>query len=51
MPEFQTVAVVGLGYIGFPTAALIASRGMKVMGIDNNRRCGQDRCIRRDPHR
>jgi UDP-N-acetyl-D-mannosaminuronic acid dehydrogenase len=36
MPEFQKVAVVGLGYIGLPTAALIASRGMQVVGIDTN---------------
>jgi UDP-N-acetyl-D-mannosaminuronic acid dehydrogenase len=34
MPEFQKVAVIGLGYIGLPTAALIASRGMQVVGID-----------------
>lgn len=36
MPEFQKVAVFGLGYIGLPTAALIASRGMQVVGIDTN---------------
>ena len=36
MHEIHKVAVVGLGYIGLPTAALIASRGMKVVGIDNN---------------
>ena len=36
MPEFQKVAVVGLGYIGLPTAAVIASRGMHVVGIDTN---------------
>ena len=30
----QTVAVIGLGYIGLPTAALIARSGMKVLGID-----------------
>src|SRR5262245_12591001 len=36
MREFQKVAVVGLGYIGLPTAALIASRGMQVIGIDTN---------------
>lgn len=36
MPEFQKVAVIGLGYIGLPTAALIASRGMRVVGIDTN---------------
>jgi UDP-N-acetyl-D-mannosaminuronic acid dehydrogenase len=26
------VAVIGLGYIGLPTAALIASKGIKVVG-------------------
>lgn len=36
MHEFQKVAVIGLGYIGLPTAALIASRGMKVVGVDTN---------------
>ena len=36
MPEFQKVAVIGLGYIGLPTAALIASRGVQVVGIDAN---------------
>ena len=34
MHEFQKVAVIGLGYIGLPTAALIASRGIQVLGID-----------------
>lgn len=34
MPEFQKVTVVGLGYIGLPTAALIASRGFQVVGVD-----------------
>lgn len=32
--DFSTVCVVGLGYIGLPTAALIASRGPKVIGVD-----------------
>ena len=27
---------MGLGYIGLPTAALIASRGIQVQGIDVN---------------
>jgi UDP-N-acetyl-D-mannosaminuronic acid dehydrogenase len=35
-PEFQTISVIGLGYIGLPTAALIASRGFKVIGVDIN---------------
>ena len=28
------VSVIGLGYIGLPTAAVIASRGIKVCGVD-----------------
>lgn len=32
----MNVAVIGLGYIGLPTAALIASKGIKVLGIDVN---------------
>jgi UDP-N-acetyl-D-mannosaminuronic acid dehydrogenase len=39
MPEsFNSVCVVGLGYIGLPTAAMIASRGVRVVGVDINRR-------------
>ncbi len=30
------VTVIGLGYIGLPTAALIASKGIKVVGVDVN---------------
>ena len=33
---FNNVSVVGLGYIGLPTAAVIASRGIEVIGIDVN---------------
>ncbi|HLU04357.1 MAG TPA: UDP-N-acetyl-D-mannosamine dehydrogenase [Advenella sp.] len=32
----QTVSVIGLGYIGLPTAAMIASRKVKVIGVDIN---------------
>ena len=32
-PEHQ-VAVVGLGYIGLPTAAVLASYGWSVCGVD-----------------
>ena len=32
----KTVGMVGLGYIGLPTAAIIASRGLQVIGIDVN---------------
>lgn len=31
-----SVCVVGLGYIGLPTAAFIASKGIKVTGVDVN---------------
>jgi len=34
--SFKTISVIGLGYIGLPTAAVIASRGVKVVGIDVN---------------
>jgi UDP-N-acetyl-D-mannosaminuronic acid dehydrogenase len=34
----QTVCVVGLGYIGLPTAALLASNGYQVVGVDRNTR-------------
>ncbi len=32
----RTVAVVGLGYIGLPTAAVLASHGFRVIGVDTN---------------
>ena len=34
----KTVCVVGLGYIGLPTAATLASRGVEVIGVDINPR-------------
>lgn len=34
MKNKPSVVMVGLGYIGLPTAALIASTGLKVIGID-----------------
>ncbi|WP_299195352.1 UDP-N-acetyl-D-mannosamine dehydrogenase [uncultured Amphritea sp.] len=33
---FNTISVVGLGYIGLPTAAVFASRKVKVIGVDVN---------------
>jgi UDP-N-acetyl-D-mannosaminuronic acid dehydrogenase len=33
---FKTVSVIGLGYIGLPTAAVIASRDIQVIGVDLN---------------
>jgi len=34
--SFNTISVVGLGYIGLPTAAMFASKEKKVIGIDVN---------------
>ena len=34
---FKKVSVFGLGYIGLPTAAVIASRGIEVIGVDVSR--------------
>ena len=36
--EFKKVSVIGLGYIGLPTAAVIASRGIKVVGVEINQK-------------
>lgn len=33
---FRKVAVIGLGYIGLPTAAVLAGRGVEVVGVDIN---------------
>jgi len=35
---FEKICVVGLGYIGLPTAAVIASRCIEVIGIDVSKR-------------
>ncbi|CAE6928027.1 Belongs to the UDP-glucose GDP-mannose dehydrogenase family [Vibrio sp. B1REV9] len=34
--SFKKVSVIGLGYIGLPTAAVVASRGIEVVGVDVN---------------
>jgi len=34
--SIRTVSVVGLGYIGLPTAAVLASSGISVIGVDVN---------------
>ena len=36
--SFQTVSMIGLGYIGLPTAAMFAARRLKVIGVDINQR-------------
>lgn len=34
--QTKTVCVIGLGYIGLPTAALLAGKGYQVIGVDIN---------------
>lgn len=34
--SIQSISVIGLGYIGLPTAAVLASRKIKVIGVDIN---------------
>lgn len=36
--SFEIISVIGLGYIGLPTAAAFASRGQRVIGVDINAR-------------
>ena len=36
--SFETISVIGLGYIGLPTAAMFASRKKKVIGVDVNQK-------------
>ena len=36
MSRIKKVCVIGLGYIGLPTAAMFASRGLEVCGVDVN---------------
>lgn len=35
-PRFGKVCVIGLGHVGLPTAALMASAGFRVVGVDIN---------------
>src|SRR5262245_12931112 len=36
--RFDKISVIGLGYIGLPTAAVFATNGVKVSGVDVNER-------------
>ncbi len=36
MMEFHKICVLGLGYIGLPTASTFATHGLKVVGVDVN---------------
>ncbi len=34
--KFKKISVIGLGYIGLPTAAMFASRKIQVIGVEIN---------------
>src|SRR5256885_12033762 len=34
--ELKSICVLGLGYIGLPTASMFATNGLKVTGVDIN---------------
>jgi len=36
--KFKTLCVLGMGYIGLPTASVFASKGLQVTGMDTNAR-------------
>jgi UDP-N-acetyl-D-mannosaminuronic acid dehydrogenase len=36
--NFKIISIIGLGYIGLPTAAVFASRKIKVIGVDVNQK-------------
>ena len=36
--KFEHICVIGLGYIGLPTASTFATHGIKVTGVDSNPR-------------
>ena len=36
--NFQKICILGLGYIGLPTASIFATHGLKVIGVDTNPR-------------
>jgi len=35
--QFQQICFMGLGYIGLPTAAVAAGKGLQVLGVDTNK--------------
>lgn len=35
--DFQQLCVLGMGYIGLPTASTFATHGLRVLGVDTNR--------------
>jgi UDP-N-acetyl-D-mannosaminuronic acid dehydrogenase len=49
MNDIQRIAVIGLGYIGLPTAAVFAANGIEVVGVDINQ-AAVDSINRGRPH-
>ena len=45
----ETIAVIGLGFVGLPLAMLLISKGMRVIGVDldkrKSRHCGKEPAI------
>jgi len=39
--KFNKICVLGLGYIGLPTASTFATSGVKVIGVDVNKKVGK----------
>jgi UDP-N-acetyl-D-mannosaminuronic acid dehydrogenase len=46
----SSVAVIGLGYVGLPTAALLAKAGLRVIGVDIDERIVSALQARRSPN-
>ena len=38
MKKFKNICVMGLGYIGLPTASFLGSKGYTVIGVDVNQK-------------
>jgi UDP-N-acetyl-D-mannosaminuronic acid dehydrogenase len=49
----DNVSIIGLGYVGLPTATLFASKGLKIVGVDTNaskvEAVNNGRCYLREP--
>ncbi len=38
----KKICVIGLGYIGLPTACILSSKGFKVVGVDINQELAEE---------
>ena len=50
----MNICIIGLGYIGLPTAAMFSTHGHKVLGVDVNKKVidalNQGKVIIEEPH-